>query len=170
MAEAGVSTLGCEVYQAESTDQNKVTEGSAYKQLHRVNSIGEASVTPENIDASALEDKKTRYVKGRDTVSDAITVTINTTDETLAEWIELQGKTICLFVNNPNIKNYGFFVVVTVPDNIPFSGVEQNSLQTLPINCTLNNYIGWDDKVEIPTTASATNETETTGTDEDDGV
>lgn len=147
--EAGVSTLGCLVYQAESADQNKVTDGSAYTQLHRVNSIGEASVTPENIDASALEDKKTRYVKGRDTVSDSIAVTINTTDETIAEWLALQGKTICLFVNNPNIKNYGFFVVVTVPDNLPFSGLEQNSLQTLPINCTLNNYIGWDEKIAI---------------------
>ena len=147
--EAGVSTLGCLVYQAESTDQNKVTDGSAYKQLHRVNSIGEASVTPEVIDASALEDKKTRNVKGRDTVSDTIAVTINTTDETLAEWIPLQGKTICLFVDNPNIKNYGFFAVVTVPDNLPFSGLEQNSLQTLPINCTLNNYIGWDEKIAI---------------------
>lgn len=147
--EAGVSTLGCLVYQAESTDQNKVTDGSAYKQLHRVNSIGEASVTPEVIDASALEDKKTRNVKGRDTVSDTIAVTINTTDETLAEWIPLQGKTICLFVDNPNIKNYGFFAVVTVPDNLPFSGLEQNSLQTLPINCTLNNYIGWAEKIAI---------------------
>lgn len=149
MAVAGVSTLGCKVYQAESADQNKITTASAYSRLNRVNSIGEASVTPENIDASALEDKKTRYVKGRDTVSDSIAITINVTDETIAEWLELQGKTICIMVDNPNILQYAFFVVVTVPDNLPFSGAEQNSLQTLPINCTLNNYIGWAEKITI---------------------
>lgn len=149
MAVAGVSTNGCKVYQALAADQNKVTDASAYSRLTRVNSIGEVSVTPENIDASALEDKTTKYVKGRDSVTDAMAITINLTDDTITEWKALQGKTICVMVDNPNITKYAFFVIVTVPDNIPFSGAEQNSLQTLPINCTLNKFIGWDEKIAI---------------------
>ena len=79
----------------ESTDGNKVTDGSSYSQLTRINSIGEVSVTPETIDASALEDLESRFVAGRSSVTDSLPITINATDETIAEWKAIAGKRIC---------------------------------------------------------------------------
>ena len=82
---AGLSTLGIKVYQALAEDGAKVTEASSYSQLTRINAIGEVSITPENIDASALEDLVSRYVAGRSTATDALAITINATDDTIAE-------------------------------------------------------------------------------------
>ena len=62
MADSGLSTLGVELYVAEATNGTKPTTG--YTQLTRINSIGEVSISPENIDASALEDFTTKYIAG----------------------------------------------------------------------------------------------------------
>lgn len=145
---AGLSTLGIKVYQALSADQKKVTEASAYSQLTRVNAIGEASITPENIDASALEDLVSRFVAGRATVTDSLAITINQTDETMTEWTALLGKTICIMIDVPSLSQ-ACFVIVTVPNQLPLSAIDQNGLLTMAINCTINNFIGWDAKVEI---------------------
>lgn len=145
---AGLSTLGVKVYQAESTDGAKVTEASAYSQLTRINSIGEVTITPENIDASALEDLNSRYVAGRSTVTDALTITINATDDTIAEWQAIAGKTICVMIDIPNMTD-AFFVIVQVPATLPLPALDQNALLTMAINCTVNNFIGLDEKVEI---------------------
>ena len=69
--------------------------------MTRINSIGEASITPENIDASALEDLVSRFVAGRATVTDSLAITINQTDETMTEWTALLGKTICIMIEVP---------------------------------------------------------------------
>ena len=145
---AGLSTLGVKVYQAESADGAKVTEASAYSQLTRINSIGEVTITPENIDASALEDLNSRYVAGRSTVTDALTITINATDDTIAEWKAIAGKTICVMIDIPNMTD-AFFVIVQVPATLPLPALDQNALLTMAINCTVNNFIGLDEKVEI---------------------
>ena len=145
---AGLSTLGVKVYQAESKDGAKVTEASAYSQLTRINSIGEVTITPENIDASALEDLNSRYVAGRSTVTDALTITINATDDTIAEWKAIAGKTICVMIDIPNMTD-AFFVIVQVPATLPMPALDQNALLTMAINCTVNNFIGLDEKVEI---------------------
>lgn len=145
---AGLSTLGIKVYQALSADQKKVTEASAYSQLTRINSIGEASITPENIDASALEDLVSRYVAGRATVTDSLAITINQTDDTMTEWTALLGKTICIMIDVPDLSQ-ACFAIVTVPNQLPLSAIDQNGLLTMAINCTINNFIGWDVKVEI---------------------
>lgn len=145
---AGLSTLGVKVYQAESTDGAKVTEASSYSQLTRINSIGEVTITPENIDASALEDLNSRYVAGRSTVTDALTITINATDDTIAEWQAIAGKTICVMIDIPNMTD-AFFVIVQVPATLPLPALDQNALLTMAINCTVNNFIGLDEKVEI---------------------
>ena len=84
MATAVLSTLGVKVYQALAENGEKATTG--YTQLTRINSIGEASITPENIDASALEDLVSKYIAGRSSVSDTFELTVNLTDETEAEW------------------------------------------------------------------------------------
>jgi hypothetical protein len=145
---AGLSTLGIKVYQALSADQKKVTDASAYSQLTRINSIGEASITPENIDASALEDLVSRYVAGRATVTDSLAITINQTDDTMTEWTALLGKTICIMIDVPDLSQ-ACFAIVTVPNQLPLSPIDQNGLLTMAINCTINNFIGWDEKVEI---------------------
>lgn len=63
MAEAGLSTLGITFgYGTETTAGTKPT---SFKQLTRINAIGGINIEPEQIDASALEDAITRYVKGR---------------------------------------------------------------------------------------------------------
>lgn len=41
------------------------TKYTSFKQLTRINAIGGINIEPEQIDASALEDAITRYVKGR---------------------------------------------------------------------------------------------------------
>lgn len=145
---AGLSTLGVKVYQAESTDGAKVTEASAYSQLTRVNSIGEVTITPETIDASALEDLNSRYVAGRSTVTDALTITINATDDTIAEWKAIAGKRICVMIDIPDMTD-AFFVIVQVPATLPLPSLDQNALLTMAINCTVNEFIGLDEKVEI---------------------
>lgn len=62
MDDAGVSTLGVQFgYAVETTAGKKPT---TFKRLTRINSIPGITIEPEQIDASALEDKVTRYVKG----------------------------------------------------------------------------------------------------------
>lgn len=148
MAEAGLSTLGVKVYQAETTGATKVTTAEDYSQLTRINSIGEVTITPENIDASALEDMKSRYVAGRSTVTDALTITINATNETIAEWKAIAGKTICIMIDIPGLSD-AFFIIVQVPTTLPLPSLDQNALLTMAVNCTVNDFIGLDTKVEI---------------------
>lgn len=148
MADAGLSTLGITVWQAESTDGKKVTDGSAYSQLTRINAIGEVTVTPENIDASALEDLETKYVAGRSTVTDSLAITVNATDETTAEWKAILGKKICVQTIVPGLTD-SFFVIVTVPTTIPQPAIDQNGLMTFAMNCTVNDFIGLSAAVSV---------------------
>lgn len=146
MSTAGLSTLGVKVYQALAENGEKATTG--YSQLTRVNSIGEASITPENIDASALEDLVTTYIAGRSSVSDTFEITINLTNETEAEWEAILGKMVCFMVTVPNLTK-AFFVVATVPTALPMPALDQNGLLTATIGCTTNNFIGLDDAVVV---------------------
>ena len=85
MANYGISTLGVTVsYAQETTAGTRPTTG--YTALTRINSIGEISLDQESIDASALEDMLTKNIAGRGTVSDTMSVTVNLTPETQAEW------------------------------------------------------------------------------------
>lgn len=145
---AGLSTLGIKVYQAESTDGAKVTVADEYSQLTRINSIGEVTITPETIDASALEDLESRFVAGRSTVTDSLAITINATDETVAEWEAIAGKTICVMIEIPGLTK-AFFIIVQVPATLPLPALDQNGLLTMAINCTVNKFIGLDTKVAI---------------------
>lgn len=146
--EAGLSTLGVELWAAESKNGEKVTTASSYSELNRINQIGELTVDPENIDASALEDYVTRYVQGRSTVSDSYTITVNLTDETAAEWKKILGKKICFMTIVPGLTD-GIFVIATVPSKMPVPAFDQNGLLTVAINCTTNDFIGFDSKVEV---------------------
>lgn len=146
--DAGLSTLGIELWVAESTDGEKVTTTSAYSQLHRINEIGEMTIDPENIDASALEDYITRYVQGRSTVTDTFAITVNALDDTISEWKKILGKKVCFMTTVPGLQD-AFFVVATVPTAIPQPAMSQNGLLTFAMNCTTNKFIGLDSKVAV---------------------
>lgn len=145
---AGLSTLGVKVYQALSEGGTKITDASSYSQLTRINSIGELSITPETIDASALEDLTSRFVAGRATSTDSLTITVNATEDTIAEWRAIANKRVCIMIDVPEMTE-AFFIVVQVPAVLPLPALEQNALLTMAINCPVNNFIGLDEKVVI---------------------
>lgn len=150
---AGVSSLGVTFsYGVETT---KGTKPTAFTILNRINQIGDVTVETEAIDASALEDKQTRNIPGRDTVSDTFTITVNKTDETIAEWEKVitdyqaltEGKRMWFQTITPGFTK-AEFVVAAPPSKLPISGKEQNSLLTMEINLTVDEMIGSDTKVE----------------------
>ena len=145
---AGLSTLGVKVNQALSEGGTKITDASSYSQLTRINSIGELSITPETIDASALEDITSRFVAGRATSTDSLTITVNATEDTIAEWRAIANKRVCIMIDVPEMTE-AFFIVVQVPAVLPLPALEQNALLTMAINCPVNNFIGLDEKVVI---------------------
>ena len=137
-AVVGLSTLGVTFsYGVETTAGTKPT---SFKLLSRINSIGEITVTPEAIDASALEDRQTRNIAGRDTVSDTVTVTVNKTDETIEEWKDVitayngltGGKRMWFQEITPGITDAEFFVAQP-PSKLPITSKEQNGLLTMEI-------------------------------------
>lgn len=152
MADAGLSTLGVTFWGAETAGE-KITTASDYKQFTRINAIGEVTIDPENIDASALEDYFTRNVAGRSTLTDSLAITINLTDATAAEWKAVLGKKMCFMTLVPGLTG-AFFVIANVPNKIPQPAFDQNGLLTVAINNTVDDFIGLDDAVEVEEPAS----------------
>nr|DAH33410.1 MAG TPA: tail tube protein [Caudoviricetes sp.] len=152
MATAGVSTLGITLSYGVETSAG--TKPTAFTLLTRINEIGEVSVETEAIDASALEDKQTRNIPGRDTVSETMTVTVNKTDETIAEWEKVisdyaalsGGKRMWFQTITPGFTK-AEFVVAAPPSKLPISAKSQNELQTMEINLTVDEMVGSDTKV-----------------------
>ena len=153
MATAGLSTLGITLsYGVETTAGQKPT---AFKLLTRINEIDGVSVTPEAIDASALEDPTTRNVAGRDTLTDSVNVTVNRTTETIKEWTDLiaaykgltGGKRMWFQEITPGLSDAEFFVAQP-PSILPISGKSQNTLLTMEIPLVLEEMIGTSAKVE----------------------
>lgn len=152
-AVAGLSTLGVTFsYGVETTAGTKPT---SFKLLTRINSIDEITVTPEAIDASALEDKQARNIAGRDTVTDTVAVTVNKTDATIEEWKTLitayngltGGKRMWFQEITPGITDAEFFVAQP-PSKLPITSKEQNGLLTMAINLIIEDMVGTDTKVE----------------------
>lgn len=151
-AVAGLSTLGVTFsYGVETTAGTKPT---SFKLLTRINSIDEITVTPEAIDASALEDKQTRNVAGRDTVTDTVAVTVNKTDATIKEWKDVitayngltGGKRMWFQEITPGITDAEFFVAQP-PSKLPITSKEQNGLLTMAINLIIEDMVGTDTAV-----------------------
>lgn len=158
MAEAGISTLGITFgYGVETAAGTKPT---SFKQLTRINTIGGITIEPEQIDASALEDVITRYVKGRADTGGTFTVTVNLTDETRTEWDTLiesyqglgDGKRMWFETVVPGFDD-AFFVVAQPPEQIPQPEFSQNELLTVEMNLTIEEYKGMDAKVEFTAAA-----------------
>lgn len=154
MAAAGISTLGITFgYGTETTAGTKPT---SFKQLTRINALGGINIEPEQIDASALEDEITRYVKGRADTGGSFAVTVNFTSDTVKEWQDLitaykalsDGKRMWFETIIPGITN-SFFVVAQPPAEIPQPEIGQNELLTVEMNLTIEEYKGLDTSVEL---------------------
>lgn len=149
---AGVSSLGITFgYGVETAAGTKPT---TFKRLNRINSIGGISIEPEQIDASALEDEITRYVKGRADTGGSFNVTVNLTDETREEWETLitayaalsGGKRMWFETIVPGFTD-AFFVVAQPPEQIPQPEINQNELLTVEMPLTIEEYKGMDTAV-----------------------
>lgn len=154
MAAAGISTLGITFgYGTETTAGTKPT---SFKQLTRINALGGINIEPEQIDASALEDEITRYVKGRADTGGSFTVTVNFTSDTVKEWQDLitaykalsDGKRMWFETIIPGVTN-SFFVIAQPPEEIPQPEIGQNELLTVEMNLTIEEYKGLDTSVEF---------------------
>lgn len=147
---AGLASLGVTFgFGVESTVGVKP---SSFKQLTRINSIGGISITPETIDASALEDYVERSIAGRGSTGGSWSVTVNTTPETLAEWKKViadyktakaSGVRMWFEIIIPGISD-AFFVVAQPPEALPLSELGQNTLLTTEFSLTLDEYKGLD--------------------------
>ena len=149
---AGVSTLGITFgYGTEATAGTKPT---AFTQLSRINAIGGITIENEQIDASALEDKISRYIQGRGDTGGTFAVTVNFTSETLAEWETLisayealtDGKRMWFETIIPGFTE-SFFIVAQPPTAIPAPEIAQNELLTIEMNLTIEEYKGMETSV-----------------------
>ena len=153
---AGLSTLGIKMaYAPETTAGTKPSTG--FTQLDRINNIGGIAMDVEKIDASALEDYATKYVAGRADTGGDWPVTINFTDETVAQWEQVisdyntaqaAGKNLWFEITLPN-QSDAFFVIAQPPQQLPMPEIGQNELLTMEISMTVVEYKGWDTAVSF---------------------
>ena len=149
---SGVSTLG--ITFGYGTEDTAGTKPTTFTQLNRINAIGGITIENEQIDASALEDKVSRYVQGRGDTGGSFTVTVNFTSETLAEWKTVlstyealtDGKRMWFETIIPGFTD-SFFVVAQPPTAIPQPELSQNALLTIEMNLTIEEYKGMDTSV-----------------------
>lgn len=155
MAQAGISTVGIKFgYALESTAG---TKPSSFTMLNRINNIAGIDLSTEQIDASALEDYITRYIAGRqDAGGGDWAITVNITDETIQEWETListyynrSSNSLAMWfeVWSPYLTK-AYYVVAEPPKNIPMSEMGQNSLQTVEITLSVNDFKGLDTAIE----------------------
>jgi len=98
----------------------------------------------------------TRYVAGRADSGGTFPVTVNVTDETIAEWEAVftlsatqvaAGNTIWFEVYHPNLAK-AFYICAETPQKFPMPEMSQNSLETVEINLIINEYKGLDTKIQ----------------------
>lgn len=155
--EAGISTLGITFgYGVETTAGEKPT---SFTQLHRINSIGGITIENEQIDASALEDLVSRYVRGRADTGGSFPVGVNFTPETNEEWkevilefanIEGTGKRMWFETIVPGFEE-SFYVIAQPPTAIPHPEIGQNELLVVEMSLTIEEYKGMETKIAFTT-------------------
>lgn len=152
MADMGVSTLGITFgYGVEATAGSKPT---TFTKLTRINSIGGITIENEQIDASALEDLVSSYVRGRADTGGSFAVTVNFTPDTKKEWAKVitdfaalsGGKRMWFETIVPGFEE-SFFVVAQPPTSLPQPEIGQNELLTMEINLTIEEYKGMETSV-----------------------
>lgn len=150
---AGLSSLGVKLGYGTNLAS---TKPSSFTQLNRINSIGGISITPETIDASAMEDLVEKSIAGRGSTGGQWTVTVNVTDDTMDEWATListyQGLTggnqVWFEVLHPDMTD-AFFVIAQPPQELPMPEMGANELLTMEIQLTIVEYKGLSTKVTL---------------------
>lgn len=151
---AGLSTLGIKFsYGVETTQGTKPT---AFTELTRINSIGGLSMDVEQIDASALVDKVTRYIAGRSDTGGSLDVDVNVTADTIAEWNTLisayqalgEGLAMWFQISHPQLEK-AFFLSAQPPQAIPVPETGQNELWVVTFTLVVEDYKGMDTKVAL---------------------
>ncbi len=154
MAVTGVSTIGVKFgYAVETTAGTKPT---SFTQLTRINNIAGIELETEQIDSSALEDYITSYIAGRQDTGGTWSITVNLTDDTIAEWTALiaasetaedSGLSTWFEVWSP-YHDKAFYIVAQPPKEIPLPELAQNELETVDMTLTINSYEGMDTAIE----------------------
>lgn len=152
MALAGVSTLGITFGYGTETTAN--TKPATFTELTRINAIGGISIDSEQIDASALVDEVSRYIRGRGDTGGTFPITVNLTPDTKSEWATVistysaltDGKRMWFEVIVPGFTE-AFFIVAQPPTAIPMPELNQNELLTVEFTLTIEEYKGMDTKV-----------------------
>lgn len=152
---AGISTLGITFgYGVETTEGEKP---STFTRLHRINSIGGITIENEQIDASAIEDFVSKYVRGRADTGGSFPIGVNFTPQTKDEWktvisdyatAESGGKRMWFETIIPGFDE-AFFVVAQPPTAIPQPEIGQNDLLVVEFNLTIEDYKGMETKVAL---------------------
>lgn len=140
----GVSTLEAKLGYA--ADGDTIPESGTVTLLGRINSIGGISLATEQIDASALEDKVSKYVAGRQDPGGEWTITINATDATLDQWDGIKGTKKWFEIIVPGITK-AFWARAQVPQVLPSGELGQNELFTIELTLTLVDIGGWATKI-----------------------
>ena len=154
MAVAGVSTNGVTFSYGKGGNSRKGTPPTETTLLDRINAIGGITIEDEVIDASALEDLFTRNIKGRADTGGSFPVTVNVTDETIAEWeaviTEFNGKEesegLWFQTIIPGLDK-AFWAIAEPPSIIPQPEFNQNELLVVEMNMTISDYVGYAEKV-----------------------
>lgn len=149
MAQAGVSTNGVRFAYGKGGSSKNGKKPETMTFLDRINTIGGIAIEDEVIDASALEDKLTRNIKGRGDTGGSFPVTVNITDETIDEWkaviqmYEGLGSDEAIWWETiiPGLKD-AFWAIAEPPSTIPQPEFGQNELLTVEMNLTIVDYIG----------------------------
>lgn len=150
--EAGISTLG--ITFGYGVEAEAGAKPAKFTQLHRINSIGGITIENEQIDASALEDMVSRYIRGRADTGGAFPVGVNFSAETQKEWAKVitdyagltGGKRMWFETIIPGFED-AFFVIAQPPTALPQPEIGQNELLVMENNLTIEEYKGMETKV-----------------------
>lgn len=154
MALSGVSTLGVTFgYGVETTAG---TKPASFTELSRINAIGGITLENQTIDSSALTDLVTQTIAGRADTPGNISVTVNLTPDTKAEWATListykaltDSKQMWFETIIPGFTD-SFFFIAQPPQDIPQPEMNQNELLTVEFSLTIVEYKGMDTKVSF---------------------
>lgn len=152
-----ISTVGAKVvYAWSSSGTTRPTTG--YTELPDVNEAPEFDMSLETIDASNITDTKTRYIPGRQDPGGDAAYTLNHTDAVITAWNGLvttaatkyaAGNCLWWAYVYPDAAQSYFWA--GRPQPLGNNGISQNSLNTIPAHCAVNEVHGWDTKPTITT-------------------
>lgn len=150
----GISTLKMKLgYAIETTAGVAPTE---YLWLQRANTIGGIDLSTETIDASAIEDDKTRTIAGRQDTGGEWTFSFNLTNETAPVYQKMLDDAAAALADNKRTwftvwspyLDKAFFIVAQPGGTLPMPGVDQNSLLVAELSLAIDEYKGLMDAIE----------------------